>query len=66
MFQGDKMKKSKQYDYLLGSWLWVQKTELSAPEIALYGSGDKGIGYYLMLEKKCYQKKISTVSGKRL
>ena len=48
--------KDKQYDYLFGSWIWVQKNEQSAPEIALYGHGDKGVGYYLMLETKCYQK----------
>lgn len=48
--------KNTQYDYPLGSWLWIQKTKQSAPEIALYGHGDEGIGYYLMLENKCYQK----------
>ena len=48
--------KNNQYDYPLGSGLWVQKTKQSAPEIALYGYGDEGIGYYLMLENKCYQK----------
>ena len=47
----------QKYDYPFGSWLWAKKTEMSAPEIILYGKAKAGIGYYRQFEgKHCYQK----------